>query len=376
MKYLPLLIANILRKKIRTGLTIGSFMVALFLFGLLMVLHGAFNQHGQTGADRLVVFNKVSIIRPLPYSYQQRLEQVTGVKGVAHMNWFGGIYQDESNSFAQYAIDPVTYFQMFPELTVPDDQWQAFLADREGCVVGAATAKRFNWKIGDRIPLKGTIYPGLWEFNLRGIYHGRPQDNTTSFLLRYDYLDERAGLSKGNVGWYFVRIANPDDSERISKAIDNLFSNSPYETTTQSESTFMTAWLKQVGNIELLILSVGGVVFFTLLLVTGNTMAIALRERVRELALLKAVGFSNKFVMFLVLAESLVVALIGGSIGLGLAKLFSLRGDPTHLLGYFNLPLSGVIAGIFVTLAVGIVSAFLPALSAMRLTVIDGLRRI
>lgn len=376
MKHLPLLIANILRKKIRTGLTIGSFMVALFLFGLLMILHGAFNQHGQTGADRLVVFNKVSIIRPLPYSYQQRLEQVTGVTGVAHMNWFGGIYQDERNSFAEYAIDPVTYFQMFPELTVPDDQWRAFLADREGCVVGAATAKRFNWKIGDRIPLKGTIYPGLWEFNLRGIYHGRPQDNTTSFLLRYDYLDERAGLSKGNVGWYFVRIANPDDSERISKAIDNLFSNSPYETTTQSESTFMTAWLKQVGNIELLILSVGGVVFFTLLLVTGNTMAIALRERVRELALLKAVGFSNEFVMFLVLAESLVVALIGGSIGLGLAKLFSLRGDPTHLLGYFNLPLSGVIAGLFLTLVVGILSAFLPALSAMRLTVIDGLRRI
>jgi putative ABC transport system permease protein len=376
MKHLPLLIANILRKKIRTSLTIGSFMVALFLFGLLMVLHGAFNQHGQTGADRLVVFNKVSIIRPLPFSYQQRLEQVAGVKGVAHMNWFGGIYQDERNSFAQYAIDPVTYFQMFPELTVPDDQWRAFLADREGCVVGAATAKRFNWKIGDRIPLKGTVYPGLWEFNLRGIYHGRPQDNTTSFLLRYDYLDERAGLSKGNVGWYFVRIANPDDSERISKAIDDLFSNSPYETTTQSESTFMTAWLKQVGNIELLILSVGGVVFFTLLLVTGNTMAIALRERVRELALLKAVGFSNQFVMFLVLAESLVVALIGGSIGLGLAKLFSLRGDPTHLLGYFNLPLSGVIAGLFLTLVVGILAAFLPALSAMRLTVIDGLRRI
>jgi putative ABC transport system permease protein len=376
MKHLPLLIANILRKKIRTGLTIGSFMVALFLFGLLMVLHGAFNQHGQTGVDRLVVFNKVSIIRPLPYSYQQRLEQVPGVKGVAHMNWFGGIYQDEHNSFAQYAIDPVTYFQMFPELTVPYDQWRAFLADREGCVVGAATAKRFNWKIGDRIPLKGTIYPGLWEFNLRGIYHGRPQDNTTSFLLRYDYLDERAGLSKGNVGWYFVRIANPDDSERTSKAIDNLFSNSPYETTTQSESTFMTAWLKQVGNIELLILSVGGVVFFTLLLVTGNTMAIALRERVRELALLKAVGFSNQFVMFLVLAESLVVALIGGSIGLGLAKLFSLRGDPTHLLGYFNLPLSGVIAGLFLTLVVGILSAFFPALSAMRLTVIDGLRRV
>lgn len=376
MKYLPLLIANILRKKIRTGLTIGSFMVALFLFGLLTVLHGAFNQHGQTGADRLVVFNKVSIIRPLPYSYLQRLEQVPGVTGVTHMNWFGGIYQDERNSFSQYAIDPESYFQMFPELTVPDDQWKAFLADREGCVVGAATAARFHWKVGDRIPLKGTIYPGLWEFNLRGIYHGRPQDNTSSFLLRYDFLDERAGLSKGDVGWYFVRIENPDDSVRVAQTIDNLFSNSPYETTTQSESTFMTAWLKQIGNIEVLILSVGGIVFFTLLLVIGNTMAIALRERVRELALLKAVGFSNLFVMSMVLAESLVVALIGGSLGLGLAKLFSLRGDPTHLLGYFNLSMSGVIAGLFLTLAVGILSAFLPALSAMRLSVIDGLRRI
>lgn len=375
MKYLPLLIANILRKKIRTCLTIGSFAVALFLFGLLIVLHGAFSQHGQTGIDRLVVFNKVSIIRPLPHSYQDRLQGVAGVSGVTFMTWFGGIYQDERNSFPQYAIDQDTYRQMFPEFTVPDDQWKAFLADREGCIVGAATAERFHWKIGDRIPLQGTIYPGVWEFNVRGIYHARPQDNLTQLWMRYDFLDERAGV-KGNVGWYFVRVADPDNSGRVAQTIDDMFSNSPNETKTETEKSFVTAWLKQIGNIELLILSVGGVVFFTLLLVTGNTMAIALRERVRELALLKAVGFSSQFVMFLVLAESLLVAVIGGGLGLGLAKLFTMRGDPTHLLGYFNLPFNGIVAGLLLTLAVGIMSAILPALSAMRLTVIDGLRRI
>jgi putative ABC transport system permease protein len=376
MKFLPLITANLLRKKLRTGLTLGSLAIAFFLFGLLIVLHVAFSQHGQAGTNRLVVVNKVSIIRPLPYSYKSRLEGVAGVTGVTFMSWFGGIYQDERNSFPQYAIDQSTYLKMFPEFVVAPDQWQAFLADREGSIVGSATAERFHWKVGDRVPLKGTIYPGLWEFNVRGIYHARPQDNLTQFWMRYDYLDERAVFNKGTVGWYFVRVAEADDSGRVAQAIDDLFSNSPNETKTETENSFMTAWLKQVGDIEALILSVGAVVFFTLLLVTGNTMSIALRERVRELALLKAIGFSSWFVMCLVLAESLIIAVIGGSLGLGLAKLFTLRGDPTHLLGYFNLPLNAILTGVLLTAAVGIVSAILPALSAMQLTVIDGLRRI
>lgn len=383
MKYLPLVIANILRKKVRSVLTVGSFMVALFLFGLLIVLHGAFNQSGRTSADRLVVFNAASIIRRLPYSYKDRLAGIAGVKDVTFATWFGGVYQDERNSFPKYAIDQETYRRVFREFEIPDDQWKAFLADREGCIVGSATAERFHWKIGDRIPLKGTLYSGPWEFNLRGIYRAPPQNNLTQFWLRYDYLNERTydylnepTEVKGQVGWYVVRLVNPNDSTRIAAAIDDMFANSPYETKTETENSFLADWLKQVGNIEFLILAIGGVVFFTLLLVTGNTMAIALRERVRELAILKAVGFSDRLVLILVIAESLVLAAVGGALGLGLAKLFSLRGDPTHLLGSFYLPKSGLGAGLLVAIAVGIISAILPAVSAMRLRIMDALRRV
>ena len=342
MKYRHLVLPNLLRRKVRTGLTMGSFAVALFLFGILAVVRGAFQQGVDVaGADRLVVVNKVSIIQPLPLSYRDRLARIPGVTQVTFANWFGGVYQDERNFFPQFAIDRETYRQMFSEFVVPDDQWQAFLTDREGCIVGQALAERFQWKMGDRIPLKGTIFPGMWEFNIRGIYRGsRPQDDTTQFWFRWDYLDERRSFQKGFVGWYTVRIADPDDAVRVIKAIDEGFANSPWETKTDTEKAFAASWVKQMGNIELLLLSIGGVVFFTLLLVTGNTMAIAVRERIRELAVLKAVGFSDGFVLVLILAETMVVAAVGGGVGLALAKLFTLRGDPTGgLLPFFYLPL-------------------------------------
>ena len=237
-------------------------------------------------------------------------------------SWFGGVYQDERNFCAQLAIDRETFRQVFSEFVIPDDQWQAFLADREGCIVGEALAERFQWKVGDRIPLKGTFFPGMWEFNIRGTYRGsRPQDDTTQFWFRWDYLDERRLFQKGFVGWYTVRIADPDDAVRVLKAIDEGFANSPWETKTDTEREFAASWVKQMGNIELLLLSVGGVVFFTLLLVTGNTMAIAVRERIRELAVLKVVGFSDGFVLALILAETIVVAAVGGGAGLALAEL-------------------------------------------------------
>jgi putative ABC transport system permease protein len=227
MKYRHLVLQNLLRRKVRTGLTMGSFAVALFLFGILAVVRGAFQQGVEVaGADRLVVVNKVSIIQPLPLSYRDRLARLPGVTQVTFANWFGGVYQDERNFFPQFAIDRDTYRQMFPEFIVPEDQWQAFLADREGCIVGEALAERFRWKVGDRIPLKGTFFSGLWEFNIRGVYRGsRPQDDTTQFWLRWDYLDERRSLGKGFVGWYTVRIADPDDAVRVIGAIDQAFSN-------------------------------------------------------------------------------------------------------------------------------------------------------
>jgi len=379
MKYRHLVLANLLRKKIRTSLTAGSFAAALFLFGILAVVRGAFHQGLEVaGADRLVVVNKVSIIQPLPLSYRDRLLRIPGVTQVTFANWFGGVYQDERNFFPQFAIDRETYRQMFAEFVIPDGQWQAFLADREGCIVGQALAERFKWKLGDRIPIKGTIFPGTWEFNIRGIYRGkRAQDDATQFWFRWDYLDERSTYRKGFVGWYTVRIANPDDAVRVVRAIDEEFVNSPWETKTDTEKAFAASWVKQMGNIEFLILTIGSVVFFTLLLVTGNTMAIAVRERVRELAVLKAVGFSDRFVLILVMAETMVVAALGGGIGLLLAKLFTLQGDPTRgLLPFFYLPPHAIVLGFALAGAVGLMAGILPALTAMRLRVVEALRRV
>jgi putative ABC transport system permease protein len=379
VRYLHLVRSNLFRKKTRTVLTVGSFAVALFLFGILAVVDGAFQQGVDVaGVDRLVVLNRVSIIQPLPLAYRDRLTRIPGVSHVTFANWFGGVYQDERNFFPQFAIDRDGYRQMYPEFIVPDDQWQAFLGDKEGAIVGEALAERFNWKIGDRIPIKGTIFVGNWEFNVRGIYRGRRvQDDTTQLWFRWDYLDERKTFSKGLVGWYVVRIANPDEAVRLVRAIDAQFANSPYETKTDTEKAFAASFVKQMGNIQLLIMSIGSVVFFTLLLVTGNTMAIAVRERTRELAVLKAVGFTDRFILALVIAETVLIAVIGGGIGLGLAKLFSLRGDPTGgLLPLFYLPPDAIVLGLALALAVGLAAGILPALSAARLRVVDALRRI
>jgi len=379
MKFLPLVIANLFRKKIRTVLTVGSFAVALFLFGLLAIVRGAFSQGVDiAGADRLIVINKTSLIQPLPLSYRDRLLRIAGVKELTFQNWFGGVYQDEKNFFPQMAINVDTQRAMYPEFKLPEEQWQAFVKDREGAIAGQMIADKFGWKVGDRIPIKGTIYAGPWEFNLRGIYRGaRQQDDNTQFWFHWDYLEERRTFGKGDVGWYVIRVTNPDLSVRVAKAIDDEFANSPFETKTETEKAFAASFVKQMGNIEFLILTVGGVVFFTLLLVTGNTMAIAVRERIGELAVLKALGFSNRFVLQLVMMESLILALVGGGSGLLLAKLFSLRGDPTNgMLPYFYLPMVAIVAGLGMALLVGVAGGILPAISAMRMRVVDAIRRV
>ena len=379
MKFSRLILANLFRKKIRLALTLGSFAVALLLFAFLAVVKDSFRRGTDiAGADRLIIINRTSIINPLPLSYRDRILRIPGVKELTYANWFGGVYQDEKNFIPQFAIDTETYRQMYPEFKIPDDQWNAFVADREGAIAGEQTAKKFGWKVGDRIPIRGTIFQGTWEFNLRAIYHGsRPADDTTQFWFQWKYLEERRQFGKGQVGWYVVRVSNPDDSVRVSKAIDEMFANSPWETKTATEKSVMADWVKQMGNIEFLILSIGAVVFFTLLLVSGNTMATAVRERIRELAVLKAVGFSDKFVLFLVLTEALVIALIGGTIGLLLAKGFTLGGDPTRgMLPYFFLPVKQMILGVGVAVVIGVIASILPATSAMRLKVVDALRRV
>ena len=379
MRFFPLILANLFRKKLRTTLTIGSFAIALFLFGFLAVIHGAFSGGVDlVGIDRLMVINKVSIIQPLPLSYRDQIARIPGVKYVTYQSWFGGIYQDPKNFFPSFAVDPDTQRLVFPELAVPDDQWNAFVADREGAIVGKRTADRFHWKIGDRVPLQAPIYGGVWEFNIRGIYNSpREGEDLTQFWLQKQYLEERRTFGKGQTGWYTVKLDSPDDSTRVIKTIDDMFANSPFETKTETLAAMAASWVKQAGNIEFLILAIGGVVFFTLLLVTGNTMALAVRERMGELAVMKAVGYSDRFVLFIVLAESLFIAIVGGVIGLVLAKLFTLHGDPTGgVLQTFILPSSALLLGICAALAIGLLAGIIPATNAMRLRVVDALRRV
>lgn len=376
MKFGRLILANLFRKKIRLALTIGSFAIAMFLFGFLAIIKTAFSGGVDlAGADRLVIINRTSIIQPLPLAYRDRMLRIPGVKDVTHFNWFGGVYQDPKNFFGQFAIDVEHQRQMFPEFKVPDDQWNTFVKDRTGAIAGAALAKRFGWKVGDHIPIQGTFLPGTWEFNLDGISHGSDE---TQFWFQWDYFEEKVpDRYKGMVGWYYVKVANPDDSPRIAKAIDEEFANSAYETRTDTEKAFAAGWVKQFGNIEFLIMVIGMVVFFTLLLITGNTMAIAVRERTAELAVLKAVGFSDRSVLVFVLVESLIIAVIGAGFGLGLAKLLTLGGDPTGgFLPLFAMPLRTVPWGMGAALAVGLASAILPAIGAMRLRVVDALRRV
>jgi putative ABC transport system permease protein len=383
MKFFSLILANLSRKKLRTTLTVGSFAVALFLFAFLAVVRGAFNRGADiAGADRLVVINRISIIQPIPLSYRDQILGIPGVKFVTHNNWFGGVYQEEKNFFPQFVIDPENQRQVMTELQVPEDQWQNFLKDREGAIVGARTADRFHWKIGDRVPIKNALFGGTtnWEFNIDGIYHSEHAGgDETQFWFQWDYFEERVEQRfKGEVGWYVVKLDKPDDAVRVAKTIDDMFANSSYETKTETESAFAAGWVKQFGNIEFLILSIGSVVFFTLLLITGNTMAIAVRERIGELAVLKAIGFSDFSILFFVLAEALIIALFGGLLGLALAMAAvpALGNALNGVLPALVLSPEILLVGLAIAVFIGVAGGILPGIGAMRLRVVNALRRV
>ncbi len=379
MKFLPFVLRNLFRKKTRTLLTVGSIAVALFLFGLLVTIETSLNAGVDVaGADRLVIRNRTSLIMPLPLAYQERLRQMPHITEATFATWFGGVYQDERNFFPQFAVDTETYRQMFPEFEIPDQQWRDFLADQEGAVVGRVTAERFGWKVGDRVPIQGTIWPGTWEFNIRAIYNGaRTGDDESLFWFHWKYLEERRPFGKGTVGWYTVKVDDPDNAVAVARRVDESFANSAWETSTETEKAFAAGFAKQIGNIRLLILSIGAVVLFTLLLVTGNTMAMTVRERVPELGVLKTLGFTDATVLVLVLVESLLIACVGGALGLALAKLFTLGGDPTGgMLPTFYLAPSEMLLGFAIAVTVGLVAGSVPALTAMRLRIVDALRRV
>ena len=382
MRFFPLVWRSLWRRKVRTIFTLLSIFVAFLLFGLLMTIRGAFSFGVDiAGLDRLMVIHKTSIIMPLPVAYRERIEGVSGVQSVTHNTWFGGIYQDPTNFFAQIAVEPEKYFAMYPEFRLPPEQLQAWLADRQGAVAGRDLADRYGWKVGDRIPIQGTIYRTkggnrTWEFNLVGLYDGDPGVDLTNFFFRYDYLDEARDVGDGLVGWYVVKIADASQSFEMAAAFDQMFANSGAETKTTTEKVFVDGFAKQIGDIGSIMVAIVGAVLFTILLVAGNTMAQAVRERTSELALLKTLGFTGGGILALVLAESLCVAVAGGGLGLAAAWLVVQNGDPTNgLLPLFVLPGRDLVIGAGLIVGVGVLAGALPALGAMRLRITDALRK-
>ena len=384
MSSLRLVWANLMRRKLRTALTLLSIFVAFLLFGLLCTINEAFNAGvSLAGADRLVVRHKVSLIMTLPVTHGTRMRNIPGVEATASWTWFGGIYKDDPrNFFGTFPVVPEDFFNLHPEYVLSKEETEAWSRTRTGAIVGRALAERMGWKIGDRVPLKSPIWPRggddeAWEFDIVGIYDGANRNTDTSnFFFRYDYFDEARAQGEGLVGWYMVRVDDPDRVADIAAAIDAEFANSPHETKSEAEGAFAQGFIEQMGSIGTILLSVLSAVFFTILLVAGNTMAQAVRERTQEVGVLKAIGFTDGRVLRLVLAESCVLALLGGVAGLGTAWLLTLGGSPVPaFLPVFYLPPRYLGIGAALVLGLGIVAGILPALGAMRLQIATALRK-
>ena len=383
MKFLSLIWSNLMRKKLRTSLTLLSICVAFLLYGLLCTLIEALTGGvSMAGADRLVVRHKVSLIMTLPVNYKARMERIPGVATAVHFTWFNGIYQNEKTpSFGTFPTEPEGLLDIYPEIVLPEEQKQTWLKTRTGAVVGRALANRFKWKIGDRVPLVSPIWPrkgeGAWEFDIVGIYDGAKKNtDTTGFYFRYDYFDEGRLRGEGLVGWYGVRVNDPNQAAEIAKAIDDEFANSPHETKAEPEGAFMQGFAAQIGDIGTILVAILSAVFFTILLVAGNTMAQAVRERTEELGVLKALGFTNERALALVLTESCLIAAVGGLSGLGVAWALTLGGSPVpSMLPVFYLPPRYLLIGVALVFGLGFVAGILPALQAMRLQIAVALRR-
>lgn len=384
MKFLHLLWSNLKRKKLRTLLTILSIVVAFTLFGFLSAIKQALaGGISLAGANRLITRHRVSIIQMLPASYKQRIERIPGVSGATHFTWFGGAYQDSKHFFPQMPVEPEKFLELHPEFLLPAEARAAWFRTRTGAVVGRKLANQFGWKTGDRVPIRSNIWPKkdgnfVWDFDIVGIYDGKEKGtDTTQMFFHYDYFDEARGGLQGSVGWYAVRVENPAKAAELALAVDREFENSPAETKTETEGAFVQGFVSQVGNITLITVSILGAVFFTILLVTANTMAQAVRERTGELGVLKAIGFASWQVLCLVLAESCFLAIVGGGIGLGLALLLTSGGDPTGgLLPLFFFPTHDLVIGFAISVLLGVFAGILPALQAMKLRVADALRRM
>ena len=384
MKYFHLVWAALMRRKTRTIFTMVSVLAAFLLFGMLDSVRTAFADagHSVSGASQLITMSKLGLGSQLPLSLQSRIETVPGVTAVAYVNWFGGIYQDPKNFFPNEAVSE-NYFSVQDAVVLPSDQVKTFQSTQDGAVVGAALAKKFGWKVGDKIPLQATIWPkkdgsNTWTFTLVGIFtarHATEKGIENAMFFRWKYFDEARQFANGGVGWYQIKIASPEQASRVSTAIDAISANSDHETKTETANAFTASFISQFANIGLIVGGIMAAVFFTLILLTGNTMAQAVRERIPELAVLKTLGFNNRTVLSLVLAESVLLVVIGGVIGMLLAMV--VVGGLKAAMGQ-TLPMANVGGSIWgsaiaLMIVIGLIVGVLPALRGMHLKIVDAL---
>lgn len=382
-RYLPLLWASLRRRRVRTAFTIGSIFIAFLLYSLAGAMNHAFDSGlQQAGVDRLMVQQKVSFILPLPASYMARVKGVDGVVRVSSANWFGGYVRDAREQIPTYPVQP-EYLDMYPEILLSAKERADYLADRSGVLVGRAIANLYGWKLGDVIPLRSSIYrqkdgSNTWSLTIRGIFDVRDDGDSRQITFHYDYFNETLPDSqRDRIGWVMVQIANPALADSVAHRIDRLFANSPAETKTQTERAMATGFMKQVGSIGTILGAVVSAVFFTMLLVSANTMAQSVRERTSEIGVLKTLGFANGTILALVLAESVLITAIGGLIGMGVAWLLCLQlaaALKTYLPG-FEVDAGTFLQGLGWVVGLGLAAGALPAFQAMRLRIVDALRR-
>jgi putative ABC transport system permease protein len=384
VKYLPLLWAGLFRHKTRTILTLLSIVVAFLLFGMLQAVQTAFEMGAEAAdAKRLLTTARYSIIEPLPMAYLRRIEQVPGVVGVASADWFGAKYQNESNAFPVFAVDPGRYLGMYPEFTIAPEQREAFAATRTGAVAGRRLVDRYGWRVGQKLPIASEIHARrdgslAWEFDLVGVIDAEDpavRGNTDVVLINVAHFDEERQFGRGKTGWYIERIADPEQAKTVAAEIDRLFANSPDETKSAPEKEFAVGFARQIGDVGALVTRILVAVFFTILMLTGNTMAQSIRERIPELAILKTLGFSDVKVTGLVLAEAVLLLGLGAALGMAAA---------TALLPGVNASTGGRFPPLFVSettwlaagglaLLVALVVGLPPALRARRLRIVEAL---
>jgi putative ABC transport system permease protein len=379
MKFLPLVLANLKRHKLRTILTTASVALALFLFASLRTVVTTLSAGSEvSSASRLIVQNSTAFVIPLPMSYAARLKAVPHVTDVTWSNWFGGKYGDGKKFFAQFAVDPETYLKMYPEIQVAEDQKQAFLKERSAALIGEGLVRAFGWKVGDNVTIQGTIFPGDWTFTIRGIYHPTLKEyGDDAFMFHYDYLYEKYP-DRVTPGWYILKVDDPNAAPTVIRTIDEQFKNSSAPTKTGTEKAFAAGFASMWGNVKLLMSTIGMAVVFAILLVTANAMMMNQRERTAEVAVMKTVGFSDRRVFGLVIVEAAVVALTGAVLGLGAATLLPVVtgfGQGGFLPGFHVTP-GTLVVGASVAVLLTVASGIFPAWQAAKLPVVQALRRV